>query len=140
MVEDRLEFQERNEFAANEILASQQLLGQQNIKNKLIEENKKWIKRFKPNFKFRRVQSKLIVSRFQMFIKSFLEKFLEMILRAEFLNKVLKKIMIKKINNNPKTYIEEADIRYSDFFLVFLPHPQRDVVRAKTYNFLTKKC
>lgn len=138
MVDNKLEFQERNEFAANEILVSQQLLGPDNLNKQFVQENKKWVKEFKPNFKFRNIKTDKIINTVQLRLQNIIERTLERIGLAIFLNKIFKKVMIKKINNNPKTYIEEADIRYGDFFLIFLPHPQRGIIRAKTYNLLTK--
>ena len=138
MVDGKLEFQERNEFAANEILVSRQLLGTNNLKKQFIQKNKKWVKEFKPNFKIRNIKTNKIINTVQLRLQNIVEQTLEGIGLATFLNILFKKVMIKKINNNPKTYIEEADIRYSDFFLVFLPHPQRGVIRMEAYNLLTK--
>jgi predicted nucleotidyltransferase len=138
MVNSELEFQERNEFAANEILVSRQLLGSNNLRNKFIQKNKGWIKEFKPNFKVRNIKTNKIVDTVQLRLQNIVEQVFEKIGLATFLNKIFKKIMIRKINNNPKTYLEEADIRYGDFFLIFLPHPQREIIRMKAYNLLTK--
>jgi len=133
-----LQFQEHNEFASNEILFSRCLGREKNVYNDLLRNNIKWIKKNKPNFILRNLNSEEEIFSWQNKIKIFLENLLEMFGLASLLNKISKKIMIRKIINNPKTYTSQADIRYGDFFLIFLPYPQRDVIRRKTLQLLTK--
>ncbi len=134
-VEDRLAFQERNEFSANEILNGRWLIAGVDLKNRFLKSNIDWLKKYKPNYKLRRIGN---AQRRESLIGKFSEYFLEKFCFGEKLNQVFKKVMIKKITNNPKTYFKDADIRYGDFFLVFLPHPQRDHVKRGAYELLTK--
>ncbi len=138
VTDSSLQFQERNEFAGNEILFSRCLGKEKNVYNGLLNNNIRWIKKNKPNFILRNLNSEEEILSWQNKIKIFLENLLEMFGLASLLNKISKKIMIRKIINNPKTYTSQADIRYGDFFLIFLPYPQRDVVRRKTLQLLTK--
>ncbi len=133
-----LQFQERNEFAGNEILFSRCLGNKNSIHNNLLKNNIEWIEKNKPNFVLRNLNSGDGISNWQNKLKFFLENLLEMFGSADLLNKISKRIMIRKIINNPKTYASQADIRYGDFFLIFLPYPQRDSIRKKTLNLLTK--
>ncbi len=133
-----LQFQEQNEFAGNEILFSRCLGGNKNIYNDLLRDNLVWIKNFKPNFILRSLNVEDENFAWQNKVKIYLENLLEVFGVAELLNKISKKIMIGKIISNPKTYTNRADIRYGDFFLIFLPYPQRGVVRKKTLQLLTK--
>ncbi len=133
-----LQFQEHNEFAGNEILFARCLEGEKNVYNNLLKNNLQWIKKIKPNFTLRNLILKKEILDWQDKTRFFLENLLEMFGLASLLNKMSKKIMIKKIINNPKTYTSQADIRYGDFFLIFLPYPQRDVIRKKTLQLLTK--
>jgi predicted nucleotidyltransferase len=140
VVDKKLKFKEKNEFFSNELLMAEDLMGDVKLKNKIMEKNEKWIKRFKPNFKFRkrkigRDRRKFL---FLKMIQRKLESVLEVFNLAEMINSISKKVMIHKIINNPKTYSPGADIRYSDFFLVFLPKPQRMKVKRRTIELLTK--
>ena len=136
-----LKFKENNEFLANELLVAEELLGNDRLKSKIIQKNKKWIKALKPNFKFRKNIKTKHTNRKNNFSKTIqkkLENILEVLMFAEMVNAISKKIMIKKIVDNPKTYALGADIRYSDFFLVFLPRPQRNRIKEEVFRELTK--
>jgi hypothetical protein len=137
VVDKKLKFKEENEFFGNELLMTEDLMGSIKLKNIMMQRNKKWIKMFKPNFKFKR---RKVVTRkcFFVIIQRKLENILESFKLAEMLNTISKKIMIRKIIDNPKTYSPGADIRYSDFFLVFLPRPQRVKIRETVVEMLTK--
>jgi hypothetical protein len=141
VVDKELEFKEQNEFFGNELLTAEELTGNSKLKNKIIQKNKNWIKPFKPNFRFRDSIEKNSANKknnFSKIIQKKLEIILETFKLAEMANAISKKIMIQKIINNPKTYSPGADIRYSDFFLVFLPRPQRGKIKGKTFSLLTK--
>ncbi len=140
VVDKKLKFKEKNEFFSNELLMAEDLMGDVKLKNKIMEKNEKWIKKFKPNFKFR--QRKIDKNGQKLFFSKIMQRRLENILEifslAEMVNAISKKIMVRKIINNPKTYSPGADIRYSDFFLVFLPKPQRAKVKKRAFDLLTK--
>lgn len=141
VVDKKLEFKEQNEFLSNELLTTEELMGNSKLKNKIIQKNKNWIKTFKPNFKFRESVGSSSTSRknnFSKIVQEKLEIILETFKLAKMANTISKKIMIQKIINNPKTYSPNADIRYSDFFLVFLPRPQRGKLKKKAFELLTK--
>lgn len=139
LAEQALIFEERNEFSANEVVFSIPLLGK-SIHNKFIQLNEHWIQFYKPNFKKDKLESNLSheISRHKKMIRKFLEYILELFWLGELLNKISKKIMIKKINENPKTYLKTADIRYGDMSLVFLPDPQREKIYKAAQRKLTK--
>ena len=134
-----LVFEERNEFAANEIVFSIALFGKK-IHHKFVSLNEHWIQFFKPNFD----RSKLPVvfeeerSGILTIIQKSLETILEITQIAKIINAWSKKMMIKKINNNPKTYFKSADIRYGDMSLVFLPKPQREEIFQRAKKKLEK--
>jgi len=137
ITENSLKFQENNEFAANEILMTQSLFSEdRRCLNIFMEKNIDWIKKIKPNVNFYKQFKEKPENFFSLRIKNGLENILEILKIGGWLNKFFKQIMIKKIIRNPKTYTEEADIRYSDFFLVFLPYPQRNKIRQKTLELI----
>jgi len=138
VVDNKLKFKENNEFFGNELLMATELLGDTKLKYEIIQKNKKWLKAFKPNFKFRKNIENNREDNLSRIVQKKLETILEIFKVAEMANRISKKIMIKKIIDNPKTYSPGADIRYSDFFLVFLPRPQRGKLRGKTFDLLTK--
>ena len=57
---------------------------------------------------------------------------------ATMINNFSKKIMIEKIRQNPKTHQNNADIRYDDYALIFLPDPHRIEIARETKRKLTK--
>jgi len=136
ITEGSLCFQERNEFSANEIMFARALFDNSTVQVNFLQANVHWIKKLKPNFHPHNIISSYKTTQTSIFlrIKLLLETILEQLRFAEKLNQVIKKIMIAYIVRNPKTYTERADVRYSDFFLVFLPYPQRQVIRQKTYQ------
>lgn len=141
VVDGKLKFTEHNEFFGNELIASENLMEDEILYNKIMDKNKKWLRLFRPNFKnrqFVRKEKNDKINNLLKFVQVKLENILEVFDLAEMMNGVAKKIMIYKIAKNPKTYEEGADIRYSDFFLVFLPRPQRETVRRLTFKLLTK--
>jgi predicted nucleotidyltransferase len=138
MVESNLELKENNEFIGNELLTMKKIFGKNKLNNEILQKNKNWIKLFKPNFNFRKNILDKENGKYSGIIQNKLEMILETFQLAEMMNIISKKIMIKKIINNPKTYAKGADIRYGDFFLVFLPYPQREKIRQKTLKVLTK--
>ncbi len=136
VVDKKLKFKEQNEFFGNELIMAIQLLDASDLKNKIFKKNKNWLKEFKPNIKFRKsINTK---NGFSKKVQKKAENILEIFRLAEMINALSKKIMLQKIIDNPKTYSPGADIRYSDFFLVFLPQPQREKVKKATFEMLTK--
>ncbi len=129
LAEDGLKLEEKNHFSANEVIFSLPIVNA-NLHRKFLLKNKKWIKKIRPNFY---AQKKFWMKKNErkFSLKFFLEIFLEVIFLGKILNYFCKKFMIKKIENNPKTYWRGADIRYSDRALVFLPEPQRAVIISK---------
>ena len=138
VVDKKLKFKEQNEFFGNELLMAEDLMGEIKIKNAIMNKNERWLKKYKPNFRFRNNKKIKYENNFLKNTQKWLEKFLEFFGLAETINGIAKKIMIKKIINNPKTYSPGADIRYSDFFLVFLPKPQRVRIRKRAFQLLTE--
>lgn len=143
MTEDSLHFAEESEYAANEILFAQPLLGapagQNKMLQRLVEANLTWLVKLKPNVDWAdllnqspagKAKSKL-TDRLVFWLKRNLEKVGEATGVADRLNRYLRRVMIKKIEKNPKTHWRGADIRYDDQQLVFLPLPQRDKVRRR---------
>jgi len=135
---DNLEFEEKNEFSANEISFSFPLFGGK-IFQQFILANSNWIKKEKPNFSEKRLASPFFVSLFSeklSWVGRFWERIFEFSGLGAIANKVLKNFMIKRILSNPKTYTEGADIRFGDSCLVFLPKPHRKKVRQKALRTL----
>ena len=138
IVSSSLKFEEKNEFISNEILLSKSLLEKYTLKDEIVRKNIDWLNSFKPNFKFREKVLYEQKNNLLQTVQKKLEWLLEMFGLAKLMNIISKKIMIQKIINNPKTYASQADIRYSDFFLVFLPHPQRGKIKKATLELLTE--
>lgn len=138
VVDDKLKFKEKNEFFSNELLMSRELLGMVKLQKDILQKNKHWIQMFKPNFQLRQIKNNEKKISYLKILQNKLEFFLELGGLAELLNNISKRLMIQKIINNPKTYTPKADIRYSDFFLVFLPQPQRLKIRESVIKMLTK--
>ncbi len=138
VVEQNLIFEERNEFSANEIAFSSPVLGK-DVHKKMINLNENWIGYFKPNFEKPILFSNLSheISKHKKTLRNGLEYFLELLWLGSGLNRLAKNLMIRKINNNPMTYLKQADIRYGDMSLVFLPEPQRDEIFDQAQEELT---
>ena len=90
-----------------------------------------------PNFDFDKIDGGKIkrsinTSKGALLIENILEK----TKISFFLNNIVKKMMIWKIKNNPKTKKPGADIRFSDQALVFLPKPKRELLLKKTLNLM----
>ena len=138
--EDGLRLVEQNEFTANELVFSFPLLGAE-FHEKMLLENVDWLKKIKPNFSIK--SGGLKKKEEKVYLQRTIETILEISGIAFGLNWLAKKLMIKKIKNNPKTYWEKADVRFSDQALIFLPVPQRGIILSKAEKYLTeveKKC
>jgi len=137
LVDGSLVSLERSQFMANELLLAIPLLSGSSVKDKIIKSNMFWLQKIKPNFKYYfglpAVDDK--ISRGGI---SWFELILEKLGLAGLMNNWLKKIMIKRILSNPKTYLREADIRFGDFYLIFLPEPRRNKLEIKA-RALTKR-
>jgi hypothetical protein len=138
VVESDLKFKENNEFFGNELLTMKELLGENKLHNRIFKKNEDWIKVFKPNFKIKKICLNKKKDETTKTVQKKIENILEVFKLAEIINNISKKIMIKKIINNPKTYSVKADIRYGDLFLVFLPKPQRAEIKKRALSLLTK--
>ncbi len=127
LTEEGLIFQERSRFSANEINFAIPLVGA-NVFKKMTQLNRDWIKQVKPNWAEKYLTGGLINQEVKE--RSNGQKILERALGIKQIDKYLdrwvKKVMINKIVNNPKTYYKNADIRYGDLALVFLPIPKRN--------------
>ncbi len=138
---DNLEFEEKNEFAANEISFSFPIFGKE-IFQQFIFANNNWIKTEKPNFCKKRLISPFFISSFSeklSLVGRFWENVFEFLKMGKLINKILKNLMIKRILNNPKTYTKGADIRFGDSCLVFLPQPHRKKIRQKALQIMKEK-
>lgn len=132
--ENGLCLEEQNEFTANELVFSYPLFNK-TVHEKMLAENASWLKKIKPNFAIK------LSSGFPAekgYLQTTVEWILEFLGVAFCLNWLAKKIMIKKIKNNPKTYWKNADVRFSDQSLIFLPVPQRELILKKAKHYLTK--
>ncbi len=89
-------------------------------------ENRNWIQNMKPHHKCTRIKSELTIS--DNFVTKYIRKFFEIILADKAMERRLKKMQSKKIQNNPKTKRKGALIMYSDNNLIFLPKPQGPII------------
>ncbi len=137
LVEGSLVSLEKSQFMANELLLAVPLLSGSSVKDKIIKSNMFWLQKIKPNFKHH-FGLPVVDDKISGGGISWFELILEKVGLAGLMNSWLKRIMIRRILNNPKTYLRDADIRFGDFYLIFLPEPRRNKleVRAKA---LTKK-
>jgi hypothetical protein len=129
--------EEHNEFCSNFVSFSIPVFGEE-LHRKYLSLNEQWIKHQKPNFGKEEVlnqTSSVEVSLLKE--KLFFEAALEKFGLGKLLNDLAKKYMIRKIQNNPATYFKDADIRYTDVALVFLPKPHRIEMLEKTSQKLT---
>lgn len=137
--EDGLILAEQNEFTAKEIAFCLPILGK-DCYRRYLQLNEYWVQSYTPNFMKEAVTSNQLLLTVPPVIKKtkdLLEKILQTGNAAERLNRYIKKIMIRKIDNNPLTHVKGADIRYNDQALVFLPYPQREKIILQTMQKLT---
>lgn len=137
LAQNGLIMQEQNEFTSKEISFSFPIAGRKQFQ-KYLQLNELWMKKYLPNFE----KDKMIhdsSSNEDVFkkIRKLQEKVLKLFNLGIWLNKICKRLMIKKIKQNKKTYYQGADIRYSDQALVFLPRPQRKELMDKALKILT---
>jgi len=133
LTEDGLIMEENNAYLANELAFTMPIYGKE-VFNKFIQLNEHQLLRYKPNYSrnqlghFFLLRENLILEKGRLLIEWLIES-----LFGNFLNWLVKKAMIKRIKTNPKTYIQGADIRFSDQALIFLPQPRRGIIwdRAK---------
>ncbi len=128
ITENALILEEHNEFSANFISSSMPILGG-GIYKKFLQMNEFWIQTIKPNYKKEEISENDVESVENTVIKRKVQVFMEIVLEktgmANLANTLTKEVMIKKIKQNPKTYWENADIRYGETALIFLPKPHR---------------
>lgn len=139
LTENGLILEEQNEFSANEAMFSFPIFGEK-LHQKFLQINRQWINIYKPDYQTGEIASSFLIkdTRFSRNIRYLKEGFLELLGLGNYLNQLCKKTMVEKIKKNPKTYLENADIRYSDQALVFLPKPQRDKILNKTSECLER--
>lgn len=141
IAENGLILEEYNEFSANFVSTAMPLVGD-SIYRRFLQMNEFWIQGIKPNYlKEEVIESGIVELKREGFTVK-LQKIQEFILEktglAKLLNNFAKKVMIQKIESNPKTKWENADIRYSDTTLVFLPKPHRITIMQKAKERLAR--
>ncbi len=128
ITENGLILEEYNEFSANFVSTSMFLIGGA-IYKRFLQMNEFWIQGIKPNYTKEEVFENDVINLervgFIMMMQESIEFLLEKTRIANLINDFSRRIMIKKIKKNPKTYWKDADIRYSETALVFLPKPHR---------------
>ena len=139
LTENGLILDEHNEFCANFVTFSAPVFGEEEHR-KYLSLNESWIRKFNPCYSKDEVlnDTLLIRSSTLSHIRQTLEKIIEFSGIGALVNKITKKFMIEKIEKNPATHTKNADIRYSDVALVFLPSPHRIKMIKKTGEKLTK--
>jgi len=140
LAEDGLILEENNIYSANELIFSMPIYGK-NVFRKFIQLNENQISKFKFNYERDELNNFFTIKEWPIAkkIKSFFEWLLDVIFFADISNWLIKRIMIKKIKNNPKTYMEGADIRYSDQALIFLPQPRREIIFNQAISLFKDK-
>lgn len=140
LTEDGLILEESGVYSANEIMFAVPVYGKK-IFDKFIQLNEFQMKKSKPNYAREKMNDFFIIKESLIIekIKAAVEWFLEITFLAEILNRVSKEKMIDRIKNNPKTYIEGADIRYSDQALIFLPQPRRGIILKRAVALFEAK-
>jgi predicted nucleotidyltransferase len=110
------------------------------LHKKFLQLNDHWIRKISPNFSKDELTEGDIfnIKQKQAGFQRLLETILERTRLANMINEIAKRMMIKKIKQNPKTYQENADIRYDDHALIFLPNPHRIEVAKEVKRKLTK--
>lgn len=139
VTEGGLLLDEQNEFSAKELHFSTVLLGPQ-IHRVFVQENMTWMQSIIPHVSVPKLQSPITVDNDQITrnIRKGLEWILDFSGIASLVNAVSRYVMVRKIKQNPNTYVPGADIRYSEQALVFLPQPRRAAIREEMYCQLTK--
>ncbi|MEA2007457.1 MAG: hypothetical protein U9O20_04870 [Patescibacteria group bacterium] len=139
LTDNGLILDEHNEFCANFVTFSAPIFGEIHHR-KYLALNEHWIKSFNPNYTKDEVPNETLLIKSSMigYLRGVLEWFFEFFRIGVFVNNVSKKYMIKKIEKNPATHQQNADIRYSDVALIFLPKPHRIEMFEKTIEKLTK--
>lgn len=139
ITENGLILEEQNEFSANFITTSMPILGG-SIYKKFLQMNEYWIQGIKVNYTKEEITSNDIESIEVLGVKRKIQECTENILEitgiAKLANKLAKKAMINKIKQNPKTYWKNADIRYGETALIFLPKPHRIKMLSKAKEML----
>lgn len=110
------------------------------LHKKFLQLNDHWIRRISPNFcKDELTEGDIFESgrKQQAVVQQLAEAILERTGLASKLNGIAKRMMVKKIKQNPKTYQRNADIRYGDHALIFLPNPHRIEVAKEARRKLT---
>lgn len=134
ITDNGLILEEQNEFSANFVSTSMPILGGA-IYKKFLQMNEFWIQGIKPNYLKEEISENDVESLENKGIKQKIQKLIEIFLEktgvAKIGNDLAKKMMIKKIKQNPKTYWENADIRYDETALIFLPKPHRITIIDK---------
>lgn len=135
IAENGLILEEHNEFSANFVSNSMPILGGA-IYKKFLQMNEFWIQTIKPNYKKEEISENDVETVEHLGVKQKIQAMVEAVLEktgsAKLANAFAKKVMIRKIKQNPKTYWENADIRYGETALVFLPKPHRITMLKKT--------
>ncbi|MEA1926061.1 MAG: hypothetical protein U9M90_02330 [Patescibacteria group bacterium] len=110
------------------------------IHKRFLQLNEQWVRSCYPNYRKDELTEADIFKILEnpSLAQKVLEFFLEITRLAPFINKAAKKVMIRKIKENPKTHLKRADIRCNDTALIFLPKPHRIKVARITKEKLTK--
>lgn len=140
LAENGLILQERNEFTAKEISFCLPLLGGK-VYQRYQQLNEFWVQSIKPNYVKDLAQAPMLEVEGKIpavKIRKFLEKIMDAFGISDWVNMYIKRVMIRRIERNPLTYQEGADIRYNDQAMVFLPIPQRQKLIQKALLRLTE--
>jgi len=121
LTEKNLIPEKRNEYSACEFGFIYPVFNQK-LFNNFARLNWNWQRKFNPNFEVGRgLESSLLIQGSSNFLRDFFEKILEIGGLAEFLNKLCKKFMTERIDNNPRTFKKGAVVIYHDGELAFWP-------------------
>ena len=135
ITDNGLILEEHNEFSANFVSTSIPILGGK-IYKKFLQMNEFWIQGIKTNYIKEEISKDNVESLERVGIKKRIQEVTEKILEktgiAKTANDFVRRVMVKKIKQNPKTYWKNADIRYSETALIFLPKPHRITILEKT--------
>lgn len=139
LTEEGLILEKQNQFIAHEEGFSFPLLGGNGHK-KFLNLNLFWLKKKRANFTVEEVDSFWFRAEKEkpVWLKKGGEWFLEKTGLASGLNELLKLWMTRLIKNNPKTFWPQADIRFSDQALIFIPDPWRDGLEKKAKELAEK--
>jgi len=122
LTENNLIPEKRNEYTACEYGFIFPILGNK-IFNDFIRLNWNWLRRFNANFEIAGIGEEgfLVQDSRSKKIQNFFERILEFLDIGNFLNKICKNWMIKRIEKNPKTFKEGSVVIYNDGELAFWP-------------------